>query len=96
MAKQATLNIRLPEDLKKRGTSVLEREGYSVSDAIRLLYEYMDKTQTVPEFLKAKQDPEGEDIHAKRRQLLRNMAGILPKDITLQEAKEARFAAHGL
>ena len=52
MAATATLNVRLPEDLKDRGAQVLRREGVSVSDAVRGLYEYMEKEQRLPEFIK--------------------------------------------
>ncbi|MFQ8869067.1 MAG: type II toxin-antitoxin system RelB/DinJ family antitoxin, partial [Eggerthella lenta] len=51
MAATATLNVRLPEDLKDRGAQVLRREGVSVSDAVRGLYEYMEKEQRLPEFI---------------------------------------------
>ena len=35
MASSAVLNIRLPEDLKRHGNQVLERNGISTSEAVR-------------------------------------------------------------
>ena len=93
MAAGATLNVRLPETLKTRGNAVLEKEGLSVSDAVRSLYEYMEREQAYPDALRARP---AEDLFAKRRELMRSMIGILPADITLEEAREARFARKGM
>lgn len=50
MATIATLNVRLPENLKERGMQVLEREGISVSELIRSLFRELEKTQELPDF----------------------------------------------
>ena len=90
---QSTLNIRLNEPLKRHGMEVLDKEGLGVSEAVRSLFEYLEREQKLPSevFGSCSQDP-----YEKRRNLLRNMVGILPKDISLQEVREARLAAHGL
>ena len=93
VAASATLNVRLPETLKTRGNAVLEKEGLSVSDAVRSLYEYMEREQEFPDVLRAHP---AEDLFARRRELMRSMIGILPADITLDEAREARFARKGM
>lgn len=93
MGANATLNVRLPETLKTRGNAVLEKEGLSVSDAVRSLYEYMEREQTFPDALRTSP---AEDLFAKRREMMRSMIGILPADITLEEAREARFARKGM
>lgn len=93
MTANATLNVRLPESLKAHGGAVLEREGLSVSDAVRSLYEYMEREQTFPDVLRTQPV---EDIFAKHRAIARSMIGILPHDITIEEAREARFAHKGM
>ena len=93
MAANATLNVRLPESLKAHGSAVLEKEGMSVSDAVRSLYEYMEREQAFPDALRTQPT---EDAFARRRALMRSMVGILPADITLEEAREARFARKGM
>ena len=55
MAAVATLNVRLPEDLKERGMQVLEREGVSVSELIRALFRELEATQELPDFARARE-----------------------------------------
>lgn len=93
MAASATLNVRLPEALKAHGSAVLEKEGLTVSDAVRSLYEYMEREQAFPEVLRGKPS---EDSYERRREIARSMIGILPPDVTLEEAREARFARKGM
>ncbi|RDB73296.1 hypothetical protein C1875_00105 [Eggerthella lenta] len=77
MAATATLNVRLPEDLKDRGAQVLRREGVSVSDAVRGLYEYMEKEQRLPEFIKPANEDARRSAVERKRSTLRDMAGVL-------------------
>lgn len=93
MAASATLNVRLPESLKAHGAAVLEREGLTVSDAVRSLYEYMEREQTFPEALRSQP---ADDPFTRRREIARSMIGILPADLTIEEAREARFARKGM
>lgn len=51
MAAMATLNVRLPLALKERGMQVLDREGVSVSAAVRRLFLEMERTQKLPDFI---------------------------------------------
>lgn len=67
-----TLNVRLPEDLKRHGGEVLARSGVSVSQAVRCLFEHLEQTQEVPSWMEV--EPR-EDAVAARRQLLRSLAG---------------------
>ena len=55
MAAVATLNVRLPEDLKERGMQVLEREGVSVSELIRDLFRELEATQELPDFVRTRE-----------------------------------------
>ena len=77
----ATLNVRMPEDLKRSGDRVLEREGISVSDAVRGLYRYLEYEQKAPEWLRHGEDG-NEDVFERRRRALRQLVGIvdLPPD----------------
>ena len=77
MAATATLNVRLPEDLKDRGAQVLRREGVSVSDAVRGLYEYMEKEQRLPEFINPANEDARRSAVERKRSTLRDMAGVL-------------------
>ena len=94
MAASATLNVRLPEPLKNHGTQVLEREGLGPSEAIRALYEYMEREQSVPECIK---QADKQDKYAARRNLLREFAGCasdnpLPENWTMKDIKDRRLA----
>ena len=94
MAASATLNVRLPEPLKNHGTQVLEREGLGPSEAIRALYEYMEREQSVPECIK---QTDTQDKYATRRELLREFAGCassnsLPENWTMKDIKDRRLA----
>ncbi len=87
MAATATLNIRLPEDLKRHGGQVLEKSGVSTSDVVRGLYEYMAREQKLPEFIA----PAQSGIEEKRR-ALRCLVGAvqLPEGFDAQ----AEYRAH--
>lgn len=94
MAATATLNVRLPEPLKKHGSQVLEREGIGASEAIRALYEYMEREQAIPECIKGAND---DDKYARRRALLKSFAGCasaegLPENWTMRDIKDERLA----
>ena len=89
----ATINVRLPEDLKASGEEVLNREGLSVSDAVRRLYEYLDEAQAVPEFLKNTLGPDSPDLVAEQRARLESLAGIAdPTNASLESIKDERLA----
>lgn len=68
MAAVATLNVRLPEDLKERGMQVLEREGVSASELIRDLFRELGETQQLPDFARVRACDRGE-AEAKRAAL---------------------------
>ena len=89
MAATGTLNVRLPEDLKRHGGEVLARGGVSVSQAVRCLFEHLEQTQEIPSWMDA--EPR-EDAVAARRQLLRSLVGM----VDLPEGYDARqdYRAH--
>ena len=74
MAVAGTINARLPEDLKRHGAQVLDREGVSVTQAIRSLFEYLEREQTVPEWMQAEGKSAAEI--ARKRKKLRSLVGI--------------------
>lgn len=53
MAATATLNVRLSESLKNHGTQVLDRAGVSTTQAVRSLFEYMEREQSLPDYMRA-------------------------------------------
>ncbi len=90
MAGTATLNVRMPEHMKERGMQVLEREGVSVSEVVRDLFCELEATQELPSFVKQKSSlRNGADEG--RRSAMRSMIGILPADLTVDEARENRL-----
>ena len=93
--KDATLNIRLEPTLKQHGAEVLRREGVTVTEAVRALYEYMEANQKLPDDLFPAASA-GQSLADRRRSLMRSMIGVLPADVSLAAAKEARFARRGL
>lgn len=74
MGPVATINVRLPLELKERGSAVLERNSTSITDLVRELYSYMEREQRIPDCLLPSSD---EDTYEKRRRLLRQSVGIL-------------------
>lgn len=72
MGATATLNIRLPEELKEHGVQVLAKQHISVSKAVRQLFCELERSQQVPDFLA--DATAGDDI-CERRELLRAMVG---------------------
>lgn len=88
----ATINVRMPEELKAGGDAVLARKGKSVSDAVRELYEYLERHQDIPSFMKNVEDVEKDEIVRKRRDALQRLTGILPTDLDLIDIKRERLA----
>ena len=88
MAETTMLNIRMPVELKARGMQVLEREGLSVSEVVRCLFAEMERSQRVPDFVRA-EDTSGE-VDRKRARL-RSMVGILPPDADFREMRADRL-----
>lgn len=85
MPSDAVLNIRLPKSLKEHGNQVLSRNGMSVSKAVRRLYEYMEREQTLPDVI-----ADATDIGRcnDRRRLLREIVGVvdLPSGFDARQA----------
>lgn len=90
MAATETINVRLPEDLKRQGTQVLKQNGISLSEAIRRMLEYLNQEQMVPEWMLAA-DASLNSVQVKR-QKLRFLAGSCPVDPDV-DAKEV-YRAH--
>lgn len=89
MAADAVLNIRLPKELKAHGNQVLERNGKSISQVVRDLYEYMESEQDLPSF--AKKDAAC-DKYAERRELLKDLQLNIeiPDDVDLKSIRHER------
>ena len=87
MATDAVLNIRLPKELKEHGNQVLKKNNRSISAVVRDLYEYMEREQKIPDCLVRQEE---EPVQARRRRLLREVAGSvkLPPDFDYDKARE--------
>ncbi len=88
MAVAGTINVRLPEDLKRHGGQVLVRNGVSVSDAVRRLYEYLEREQTVPDWMRG--DAGAPDAVARRREQLRGLVGVVDVPVNFDARKAYR------
>lgn len=93
MAREATINARLDESLKRGGSAVLERNGVSPTQLIRSLYRYLEEEQRIPECL----DVQAEDARSRaqrKREVARSIAGCitLPADFDAKDARAARIA----
>ena len=71
MEAAATINVRMPEQLKRGGVRVLERNGVSPTEVVRSLYRYMEREQSIPECLDVAPNVE-HDVYQNRRMLLRS------------------------
>lgn len=73
MGATETINVRLPEDLKRQGGRVLEQNGVSISQAVRKLFEYLEREQAVPSWMG--DTGYASDAIEARRTKLRSLAG---------------------
>lgn len=75
MEAAATINVRLPEELKRAGGKVLERNGVSPTDLVRSVYRYLYRNQALPECLDVA--PSSADtVYQARRAMLRRYDGF--------------------
>ncbi len=88
---EATLNVRMPAALKHNGDAVLKRNDLSVSQAVRELYEYLEKNQELPDCLASSTETRQQAI-ARKRALLKSMTGVVAPDVALDEIKAERLA----
>jgi len=87
----ATINVRIQSNLKSGGEEVLEREGISVSDAVRRLYSYLETKQSLPEFLRDTSENSSQKVIEKKRATLKGLVGVLPFDASLEQARDKRL-----
>ena len=87
----ATINVRIPQSLKLGGETVLEREGVSVSDAIRSFYTRLEKQQEIPEWVKREGTQSTQEAIAEKRTLLKSLVGTIPSETTLEQIKDSRL-----
>ncbi|MEG0683067.1 MAG: type II toxin-antitoxin system RelB/DinJ family antitoxin [Raoultibacter sp.] len=87
----ATLNVRMSQDLKSSGDKVLAASGVSVSEAVRSLYEYLDREQKIPDFFTEGRPTPRQELFEKRREAVGSMVGILPPDVDFDAAKQERL-----
>ena len=83
---------RLPEALKRAGSSVLEKKGVTPTEIIRSLYRYMEATQEIPPCLDVAQSS-GKSIYQSRREALRRVRGLvdLPEGYDPEGDRKARI-----
>ena len=85
----AMLNVRMPQELKTAGESVLKANGINATQAIRKFYEYLKNSQEIPSWIN-----EGElEQTNNKRLLLRELAGCAPleREMTLEDLRNERL-----
>ena len=94
MESVATINVRMPENLKRNGGKVLERNRVSPTELVRSVYRYMEQNQAIPECLDIAADNQKEAVQS-RRLLLRRIAGTIDfgGEVDVKQAREERIAA---
>lgn len=93
MATTAMLNVRLDRSMKAEGEGVLSRAGLTATDAIRALYQYMEKTHEVPDCC----IPQTSSLTAdQKRKALRELIGVAPlrSGEDAQTLKAERLSRH--
>jgi DNA-damage-inducible protein J len=90
--KEEDISVRMPVDLKQQGDEVLKREAVSVSSAVRGLYEYLRREQQLPAFLEEQREDEKAQLIQRRKALMREMVGIIPPSLDLDEIKAERLS----
>ena len=60
---EAVLTVRLDKAVKERGTSVMSRCGHTPSSAVRMLFDYAAKNDTLP--FASTESPSKEEIRAR-------------------------------
>ena len=88
----ATINVRIPLSLKEGGEAVLEREGVSVSEAIRKFYMFLERNQVLPDFFRETGAVSTEEALAKKRETLKSLVGAAPSSRTLEQIKDDRLS----
>jgi DNA-damage-inducible protein J len=89
---EATINVRLAQSLKQSGDSVLRREGVTVTQVVRGVYEYLQQEQRLPGFLGEQGVSQENDRIQKRRRALEGLAGIIPADTDVDVIRHDRLA----
>ena len=85
----AMLNVRMPQELKTAGESVLKANGVNATQAVRRLYEHLKNSQEIPSWIS-----EGElEQTNNKRLLLRELAGCAPlePEMTLKSLRDERL-----
>jgi antitoxin component of RelBE/YafQ-DinJ toxin-antitoxin module len=90
----ATINVRLPEHLKKSGDKVLARKGVSISELVRELYQCLVEKQDLPELRSSPSANREVERIAKKHELLNSLVGILPPDLDFDTARNERLQRH--
>lgn len=89
--KDATLNVRLPEDLKEHGMQVLDREGVSVTGLVRGLFAYLEQAQDIPEFLLDVEQESKRTAIKRKKEALDSLVGIIPSNIDAASVRHERL-----
>ena len=92
---ESMLTVRLESEIKEKATLILRSEGYSPSAAVRELFEYVAKNQTLP-FAKKRNVSQAEIKHrlaALERMQISDLSTISDTEVKDMRMKE-RYEAH--
>jgi antitoxin component of RelBE/YafQ-DinJ toxin-antitoxin module len=90
----ATINVRMPQSLKVGGETVLDREGLSVSEAIRRFYLFLDRRQELPDCIKNPEWKATGNIIEEKREVLRGLVGIASPILSVEDIRDQRLEKH--
>ncbi|MCL2632307.1 MAG: type II toxin-antitoxin system RelB/DinJ family antitoxin [Coriobacteriia bacterium] len=77
----ATINVRINQSLKQQGDAVFERQGITISEIVRALYQYAASEQRLPDFIQGAEEEKAEQ-RLRRLQLLNEMTGVISDKTT--------------
>ena len=90
----ATINVRMPQNLKTGAEAVLEREGVSVSEAIRRFYVCLEELQELPDCIRDPELASSEERIAQKREVLKGLLGIASSTHSLEHIRDERISRH--
>jgi addiction module RelB/DinJ family antitoxin len=88
----ATINVRMPKELKLSVDRILCRYGMSTTELIRELYSNIVRNQTIPDVLGQDNIVRKQELLLKRRSALNSLVGIIPADTNLDALRAERIS----
>ena len=85
---ESVMTVRLSSDMKERAAAIMRREGYTPSSAVRRLFEYTVKHDSLP--FEKNEKPDAEELR-RRVEAFDRVHTKRPLTMTDEELREARL-----